>query len=296
MNSIKKIAYVIRKIYNLPFLILITIGNFYSKFIKIFDKRNYDTFWEEVLQKNVDKKISKTILIPEVKKEIRFYTPTKISAYRAKTFFTKEPETLEWMSSRGSHTKVLYDVGANMGIYTIYYAKMFQSKVYAFEPSYRNLDLLAKNVNLNLLNENVSIISNPISKKFIFSNFFQLRSIAGDAGATFDDNQIEKEILEKDKHFHPDAKNNTAQYNTLGLSIDSLRQIDLIKSPDLIKIDVDGNELDVIYGCEKTIKNSKSISILIETRKSTENIMNKKLKELGLKKISQAQDNAIWEK
>ena len=82
----------------------------------------------------------------------------------------------------------------------------------------------------------------------------------------------------------------------MGLSIDSLRQIDLIKSPDLIKIDVDGNELDVIYGCEKTIKNSKSISILIETRKSTENIMNKKLKELGLKKISQAQDNAIWEK
>ena len=40
--------------------------------------------------------------------------------------------------------------------------------------------------------------------------------------------------------------------------------------PRLIKIDVDGNELDVINGAKNTIKNKNCKSVLVEVRNDTE--------------------------
>ena len=145
MNNFRKIVYLIRSILYLPLRLILQIGNFYSYILKIIDRRNHDAFWSEIMQKSIDKNISGKIKItPD--KEIRFYCPSKISSFRVKTFFTKEPETLNWINENGAENKVLYDLGANMGIYTIYYAKKFKSDVFAFEPSFKNLDLLMKNI------------------------------------------------------------------------------------------------------------------------------------------------------
>ena len=46
----------IRFIFNFPLLTIIKIGSIYSYLIKFLDVRNHDTFWEENLQKEVDKK------------------------------------------------------------------------------------------------------------------------------------------------------------------------------------------------------------------------------------------------
>ena len=291
MILLKKFINLIRAIYNIPFRIILLIGHLYSSLLKIIDNRNHDSFWEEMLQKKIDKKISKGIKISN-DEEIKFYIPSEISAYRIKTFFTKEPDTIDWIDSKGNNEKIFYDVGANMGIYTIYYAKKFKSQVYAFEPSFKNLDLLIKNINLNLLADQVHVISNPLSKKFILSNFFQIKSVAGLAGATFNDDLVKKNIIFKNK----DRYKNPLEYKTLGLSIDNLTELNLIKKPNLLKVDVDGNELDVIEGCKNTIKESKEISILVESRKETDNNIKKKLEDLGLKKISQTRNNSIWEK
>ena len=70
------IANSVRRIYNLPFVFLSIIANIYSNFLKVLDVKNYDTFWEELQQSNVDKKISKFIKISENKK-IKFYTNAK---------------------------------------------------------------------------------------------------------------------------------------------------------------------------------------------------------------------------
>ena len=180
-----------------------------------------------------------------------------------------------------------------MGIYSIYYAKKFNSNVYAFEPSFRNLDLLARNIKLNLLEKQIFLIPNPLSKNFLVSEFFQLQAIAGLAGATFGDENIKNSFIkEKDG----DKKNDMISYKTLGLSIDSLIELNLIKPPNLIKIDVDGTELDVINGCEKTIQKVEKVTILVETRPETHNYVETKIKNLGLKKINQFTNNSIWEK
>ena len=291
MNFLQKFIYIIRFIYNIPLRIIFLIGNLYSDLLNIMDKKNHDSFWEEILQKRVGQKISNPIKISN-NQEIQFYIPSLISAYRAKTFFSKEPDTIDWIKKKGGADKILYDVGANMGIYSIYYAKMFKSNVYAFEPSFKNLDLLVKNINLNLLADKVHAISNPLSKNFIFSNFFQIKSSPGFAGATFNDNLVKKNMITKDTN----GSTESLEYTTLGLSIDNLTALNLIKKPDLLKIDVDGNELDVIEGCRKTIEQSNTISILIETRQETEINIKKEFEILGLKKSNKSRNNEIWEK
>ena len=77
--------------------------------------------------------------------ELTFAEPNDINNYRIGTFSTKEPETLEWIDEipQGS---VLWDIGANIGLYTCYAAKARGCRVFAFEPSVFNLELLARSL------------------------------------------------------------------------------------------------------------------------------------------------------
>ena len=95
----------------------------------------------------------------------------RIVDYRVKTFSTKEPETLNWIENFGNEGP-FYDIGANIGLYSLYYAKIFGNQVYAFEPNYQNLVNLTKNINLNNLTEKIIVISNPIYSSNQISNFY----------------------------------------------------------------------------------------------------------------------------
>src|SRR5687768_10944152 len=70
-----------------------------------------------------------------------FARPNAINRFRVETFTTKEPETLEWIDTipKGS---VVWDIGANVGLYANYAAKARDCLVFAFEPSVFNLELL----------------------------------------------------------------------------------------------------------------------------------------------------------
>ena len=76
---------------------------------------------------------------------IFLYEVNNVTKYRNDTFFTKEPETLEWID-KFTKNSVFWDVGANVGLYSIYAAKTRDCNVTAIEPSVFNLELLAKNI------------------------------------------------------------------------------------------------------------------------------------------------------
>ena len=86
-----------------------------------------------------------------------FSVPNWLCRWRAKNFLVKEPDTVAWIDSfyPGS---VFWDVGANVGIFSIYASKFKDCRSYAFEPSVFNLEILARNLFNNYLEANITII------------------------------------------------------------------------------------------------------------------------------------------
>ena len=61
---------------------------------------------------------------------LRFSAPNALCARRADTFSSKEPETLEWIDTVPEGA-VLWDVGANVGLYSVYAALRRKCRVFA---------------------------------------------------------------------------------------------------------------------------------------------------------------------
>ena len=88
---------------------------------------------------------------------IRDIKDRKYSWWRVDTYFSKEPETLEWIDSfQEKENLIFWDIGANIGLYSIYNTlKNNNSKTIAFEPSTSNLRILSRNISINSFEDNV---------------------------------------------------------------------------------------------------------------------------------------------
>ena len=291
MNLISIIKNIIRKFAFYPFKILNSLAIVYSKILNLFDPNGSERIWEELLQKHIDSKINSNLRLGgneyrskkfNYEKKLNFFTPTRVASYRAKTLFSKEKDTIEWIDKKGGKDKIFFDIGANVGVYSLYYAHVFDGKVFSFEPSFRNLDLLARNINLNSFNENINVIACPIFKSKSINFFSQAITGGGHAGGPT----------------YGVKKTNITNYKTLSLTIDFLVESKIINIPDLIKIDVDGNEIEILKGSLKTINMQNCKSILIETRNSTDHQVHEILKNAKFKRIKLENKgiNEIWEK
>jgi hypothetical protein len=75
--------------------------------------------------------------VPLRGKGMRFATTGSSSKKRLRSLFSKEPITIAWMDTFASG-ETLYDIGANVGMYTVYAAVMRDAAVYSFEPEALN--------------------------------------------------------------------------------------------------------------------------------------------------------------
>ncbi len=85
---------------------------------------------------------------------LKFFCPGTIPAWRARTLLTKEPETIEWINTFDKED-VLWDIGANVGIYSLY-AALRGIHVCAFEPAPGNYYVLSRNIELNSFDDRIS--------------------------------------------------------------------------------------------------------------------------------------------
>ena len=115
--------------------------------------------------------------------EMCFSVPNELNHFRVTTFATKEPETLEWIDQLPEGC-VLWDIGANVGLYTVYAALRRNCHVVAFEPSVFNLELLTRNLHLNGLHQQVTLLPLALSDK-MGSNLLRMTSTEW-GGGTFD--------------------------------------------------------------------------------------------------------------
>jgi len=98
---------------------------------------------------------------------------SEIEQFRAATYATKEPETLEWIERYFRPGDVIYDIGANIGLYSLFAAKHLggHCKVYAFEPEALNHAQLSKNICLNGLSGVVLPCCLAVTDRLCFDTF-----------------------------------------------------------------------------------------------------------------------------
>jgi len=180
----------------------------------------------------------------------------------------------EWVKSFLKPNFVFYDIGANIGFYTLIAAKIVgtNGKVYAIEPSLNTYKKLTENVSAN------STICSQIET-------FQIAA---------SDKAGENEIYVSNSDLHAwnsIAKPANASQFTLEKiktqTIDELVVSNNWRPPDLIKIDVEGWEKFVLDGAKKIIlKYAPALIIeftkenLMRTETSYETVKNQ-LKEMG---------------
>lgn len=184
--------------------------------------------------------------------DLTLAAPNSLNYFRINTFSTKEPETLEWIDSF-SQGSVVWDIGANVGLYTCYAAKSRDCNVFAFEPSVFNLELLARNIFLNSLTKKVTIIPLPLSDALMTSTLNMTTTEWGGALSTFG----------QDYGHDGQSLNKIFEFHTIGISMIDAIELLKIPQPDYIKLDVDGIEHLILKGGSAVIKNVKGVLIEI---------------------------------
>ena len=196
--------------------------------------------------------------------------------WRAKTFFSEEPDTINWLDSI-AESDVLWDVGANVGLYTIYAAKFRKCRVLAFEPEAQNYALLIENLIMNGLRERVSASNVALADR---SGFGMLHFRYVTKGGAYNLFQPGGSASSNGGHF-PESVQAVQQGDDeggffqliYGASIDDLVLKAGFPVPTHLKIDVDGLEPKIIAGCGEILKRPELISILVEiNRKSTDDL------------------------
>lgn len=138
---------------------------------------------------------------------------------------------------------VIFDVGANIGYYTVQFSEISDGEIYAFEPMDYQYRTLQKNLELNSLT-NIhpvkKIVSNTNgSEKIYFSGM---------------ENTAASSLVNK-----------TDQYEEIQcITLDDFCKDNEIEAIDLIKIDVEGYELKALKGLQSMLKNQKISHLFIE--------------------------------
>jgi len=173
--------------------------------------------------------------------------------------FIKEPGTCDWIKKELITGEIFYDIGANIGVYTVLAAKCTgeTGKVFAFEPHCGSFSRLLDNIHVNNLENIVTPCNFALHDQ---QGFFPFKYFSEEAASS--QSQIAAASEGFEHEFEPRVSE--LKYVT---SIDTLIAIKEFPAPHHVKIDVDGNELSILRGMEILLNSSqrpKSIQVEID--------------------------------
>jgi len=195
---------------------------------------------------------------PDCEIWIRASSPMERS-WRARSC-AKEPWTVEWLRNTVRADEVLYDIGANVGTFSLVAAKHCQARVIAFEPGYASFARLCDNIQLNGCQHMIVPVPIPLTNSNgIFG--FKYRSV--DPGQS-------RHKLKPDAWRFRGAAPATARYEQpmLAMTLDDVVTTFHLPEPHHVKVDVDGAEDRVLVGARQVLKSARLRSVLIEADKA----------------------------
>lgn len=240
-----------RKIYEN--LVFGAINNFLDKFVvKTSLSRRLYNFYGRILP------------IPEIVVRgvpIKVIIPlNQVGVYdTVKNWEEREPEVLDWIDNFEKGC-IFFDVGAGFGTETLYAAlkRSGPHKIVSFDISLESSFNLAYNIMLNN-------ITNVEQYFMALSNNMKLISHTEPTQYYF--------VKGREKFDY-------VSYKTISISMDQFTEM-TDTFPEYIKIDVDGAEENIISGMNKTIKNSKLRSVVIEVSNESEIAIKHYFKKAG---------------
>jgi len=152
----------------------------------------------------------------------------------------------QWISREVRPNSVFWDIGANVGFYSLLASKLVGSgKVFAFEPAPRNLSYLKKHLALNRVT-NVEVLAIAVSDRS-GTSFFEIEE-TGFMGHL----SIEGKITV------PTA------------ALDVLVEEGKVRPPDYVKMDIEGAELLALRGAARTFQRFRPVLFLATHGKQIE--------------------------
>ena len=183
-------------------------------------------------------------------KPLRFLTQG--SGWRFETLMQKEPETINWIRcfQKGD---LFWDIGANCGIYTLF-AALTGARVTAFEPHFANYFQLCANIYLNEFASDIVPICMSFSKD---SKIERLNMTSINFGTSM--SSFGNTLDFRGTPFKPEFSQ-----GMIGMGIDVFIETFGVETPNHIKIDVDGLELEIIESAKLTLANPLLYSVQVE--------------------------------
>ena len=192
-------------------------------------------------------------------KTVVYATPNEMTRWRAEGLFQKEPVTIEWMSKLGPQD-VLCDVGANVGMYSVWAAGIGGARVWAFEPESQNYALLNRNIEMNRLGERVKAFCLALSDAPGYSELHLSAFMAGGSCHSY----------EERVDFKLEPARPAFSQGCVAARLDDLVAAGVLPQPTHLKIDVDGFEHKVVAGGERTVNDKRLRSMIIEVNPALE--------------------------
>lgn len=157
-----------------------------------------------------------------------------------------EPKFVTYCLKYLDKNRDVIDVGANIGFYTILFAKTLNNKkVLAIEPTKNALKRLHRNIELNHVMDQVDIFKGVASNH---SGAVEIKTIKG-----------KEEYSSLGKMKHPSiSKESYITEEVIAITIDELVQQKSL-DPGFIKVDVEGAEHLVFGGAQKVLENKRPI-------------------------------------
>ena len=185
---------------------------------------------------------------------LRFFAPTPLLQERASSVLTKEPDMTRWLDGLATEA-VLWDIGANVGVFSLYAAVRTGCTVLAFEPSSANFHVLVRNVQLNALYARVTAYCVALSGATELGVLNLASTAPGSATSQFG---LPGEVS---RYWNGAV---AAVHGMLGFTLDEFIERFRPPFPTHLKMDVDGLELRILQAAGSTLSDPRLRAAMVE--------------------------------